>query len=335
MTVNESAPKVSVCMVTYNQERYIAQAIESVLEQQTNFNVEIVIGEDRSTDATRSIVVDLARRHPGRIRPLLNETNLGPKPNFMQTFEACRGQYMAILEGDDYWTSPHKLQMQVDALDAHPNWAMCFHTAQMIYDDWQQAPTLWPGEWNREETTIVELFDSDFIPTSGVLFRNGLFGRFPDWFAKLFIGDWPLHILNAQYGNIGFVPGVMSVYRVHRHGCWSRLDLTTQTKMALDVLAALQGHFQGKYQEPIEASRLKICQRLIDQLQASKAACEQLQSQVQFLQATCDAQGRSLHAIAERKRKRLWRRIGRELRRTTQRLLDASPTRHQEKVRAA
>jgi glycosyltransferase involved in cell wall biosynthesis len=335
MTVNESAPKVSVCMVTYNQERYIAQAIESILEQQTNFDVEIVIGEDCSTDATRSIVVDLARRHPGRIRPLLNETNLGPKPNFMQTFEACRGQYMAILEGDDYWTSPHKLQMQVDALDAHPNWAMCFHTAQMIYDDWQQAPTLWPGEWNQEETTIVELFDSDFIPTSGVLFRNRLFGRFPDWFAKLFIGDWPLHILNAQYGNIGFVPGVMSVYRVHGQGCWSRLDLTTQTKMALDVLAALQGHFQGEYQEHIEASRLKICQRLIDQLQTSKAACEQLQSQVQFLQATCDSQERSLRAIAERKRKRLWSRIRRELRRTTQQLLNVSSTRRHEEIRAA
>jgi hypothetical protein len=262
---------------------------------------------------------------------LLNATNLGPKANFMQTFEACRGQYMAILEGDDYWTSPHKLQMQVDALDSHPTWAMCFHTAQMIYDDWQQAPTLWPGEWNQEETTIVELFDSDFIPTSGVLFRNGLFGSFPDWFAKLFIGDWPLHILNAQYGDIGFIPGVMSVYRVHRHGVWSRLDLTTQTKMALDVLAALQGHFQGKYQEPIEASRMKICQRLIDRLQASNSACEQLQSQVQFLQEACDAQ----RAIAERERRRPWSRLKRNLRRTTQQILDASLMRQRENKQAA
>ena len=331
MAGNGGAPKVSVCMVTYNQERYIAQAIESVLEQQTDFDVEIVIGEDCSTDATRSIVVDLAQRHPGRIRPLLNATNLGPKANFMQTFEACRGQYMAILEGDDYWTSPQKLQMQVDALESHPTWAMCFHTAQMIYDDWRQPPTLWPGEWHQEETTIVDLFDSDFIPTSGVLFRNGLFGSFPDWFAKLFIGDWPLHILNAQYGDIGFIPGVMSVYRVHRHGVWSGLDMTRQTKMALEVLAALQGHFQGEYQEHIEASRLKICQRLIDQLQASKAACEHLQSQVQSLQEACDAQ----RAIAERERRQPWPRLKRNVLRTTRQILDGSLILRREKKRAA
>jgi hypothetical protein len=120
----------------------------------------------------------------------------------------------------------------------------------------------------------------------------------------------------------------MSVYRVHRHGVWSGLDLTRQTKMALDVLAALQGHFQGEYQEHIEASRLKICQRLIDQLQASRTACEHLQSQVQFLQQACDAH-------AERERRQPWPRLKRNVLRTTRQILDGSLIRQRGKNQAA
>ena len=96
--------KVSVCMITYNHERFIAQAIESVLMQETDFRVELVIGEDCSTDGTRAIVREFGERFPERIRLLLPEHNLGMMPNFVATLSACRGQYVALLEGDDYWT---------------------------------------------------------------------------------------------------------------------------------------------------------------------------------------------------------------------------------------
>ena len=110
--------KVSVAMITYNHERFIAQAIESVLMQQTDFAVELVIGEDCSTDGTRAIVRDYGERYPERIRLLLPEHNLGMMPNFVATLKACRGQYVASVEGDDYWTDPHKLQKQVDFLES-------------------------------------------------------------------------------------------------------------------------------------------------------------------------------------------------------------------------
>ncbi|HMP08564.1 MAG TPA: glycosyltransferase, partial [Lacipirellulaceae bacterium] len=109
--------KVSVCMVTYNHERYIAQAVESALAQQTTFPVEIVIGEDCSTDGTRAILAGLAERHPGIVRLRLADANQGAKRNFVGTFAACRGEYVTILEGDDYFTNPAKLQLQADALD--------------------------------------------------------------------------------------------------------------------------------------------------------------------------------------------------------------------------
>src|SRR4051794_3890726 len=119
--------KVSVCMITYNHERFIEQAVASALTQATSFEYEIVIGEDCSTDRTRNILIELQRANPDKIRLLLPEHNLGAQRNFVQTLDMCRGQYIAYLEGDDYWTSSAKLQQQVDFLDQHADFAICFH----------------------------------------------------------------------------------------------------------------------------------------------------------------------------------------------------------------
>jgi glycosyltransferase involved in cell wall biosynthesis len=121
-------PKVSVCMMTYNHERFIAQAIESVLEQKTSFDLELVIGEDCSTDGTRKIVAEYARKYPEKIKAMFRETNLGMTANGIQTLRECRGRYIALLEGDDYWTDPLKLQKQVDFLDVHPTCTACAAT---------------------------------------------------------------------------------------------------------------------------------------------------------------------------------------------------------------
>src|ERR1700745_2179124 len=112
--------KLSVMMITYNHEQFIAQAIESVLMQKVNFDFEIVIGEDCSTDGTRAIVLDFQHRYPGRIALILRPRNIGPMWTKESTLAACRGQYLSILEGDDYWTSTDKIQKQVDFLDSHP-----------------------------------------------------------------------------------------------------------------------------------------------------------------------------------------------------------------------
>ena len=127
--------KVSVHMITYNHERFIAQAIEGVLMQQTDFAVELVIGEDCSTDGTRAIVRRYGERYPERIRLLLQERNLGARANALATLNACRGQYIALCEGDDYWTDPTKLQKQVDFLESHPECSLCFHRVLVVYED--------------------------------------------------------------------------------------------------------------------------------------------------------------------------------------------------------
>ena len=213
---------VSVLMITYNQEKFIAQAIESALTQQVNFEYEIVIGEDCSTDRTREIVISYLKQYPDKIRVLLPDKNLGMLHNFSQTFNACRGKYIAILEGDDYWTSPYKLQKQVDFLDNHPECSFCFHNALMLYDDIRQNRLFHIKQMN-EFYGIEDLLYENFIPTSSTVFRNGLFGTLPDWFYALKMGDWALHILNAQYGKLGYINEVMECYRIHSGGVWTSL----------------------------------------------------------------------------------------------------------------
>jgi glycosyltransferase involved in cell wall biosynthesis len=209
-------------MIAYNHERFVAQAIESVLAQQTTFPIEIVFGEDCSPDNTREIVRELAARHPGRFNLLFPEENLGMNRNLAATIKACRGQYVALLEGDDYWIDPEKLQRQVDFLDSHSECAICFTRASVVNDENQpvDAPSA-----IREVKPIYSLKDylsRVFQPrTCTVMFRRGLFGDFPDWFYGLPVGDFPLHVLNAEHGAFGFLDRVTSAYRIHTGGIWS------------------------------------------------------------------------------------------------------------------
>ena len=259
--------KVSVLTITYNHEKYIAQAIESVLMQEVNFDYELVIGEDCSTDKTREIVIDYQRKYPHKIRLLLNEKNLGMHRNFAQTYHACRGQYIAVLEGDDFWTSPHKLQKQVDFLDNNPDFAICFHNMQVIYEDDIKEPHHLFSTNQKEVITIEDCFKSIPINTvSCCLFRNKLFGEFPKWYFKLPGYDMALHILNAEHGKIMYLNEVMGVYRVHRGGVWSGKVVFDHERRSLICIAGIEfvkiidRHFKYKYRHDI---RIALIQRYI------------------------------------------------------------------------
>jgi len=122
-------PEVSVYIQTYQQRTYIRDAIEGVLAQRRPFELEIVIADDFSTDGTREILEEYRRRHPDLIRLLLPERNLGPTEIFRRALGEVRGELVAWLDGDDYWSDPQKLVRQVEAMRAHPDWAGCFHDA--------------------------------------------------------------------------------------------------------------------------------------------------------------------------------------------------------------
>lgn len=214
---------MSVSIATYNQARYIGQAIQSVLDQQTDFACEIIVGDDCSTDGTQQVILDYQARYPDKIIPLLHPKNLGGagKYNALSTFAIARGQYIATMDGDDYWTSPDKLQKQADFLDTHPDCSTCFHNAQIIWEDGTYAPELVNGPDQKEISTIDDLVGETeiwFMATSSVLFRNGLLAAYPAWYHQSKSGDIPRYILLAKLGNIGYLPAVMSVYRKNRGG---------------------------------------------------------------------------------------------------------------------
>lgn len=216
--------KLSVCMITYNHEDFIAQALDSVLMQDVDFDYEIVLGEDCSTDNTRDIARDYASRFGDRVQLLPAEKNLGGKHNFIRTLRACRGQYIALCEGDDYWTSPQKLAKQVSFLDNHPECAVCFHNVEVIYEDRSQEPRNYCPSGLKEISGLEDILKRNFIPSCSVMFRRGLAHELPDWFCLTGMGDWPLHLMNAEKGKIGYIDQVMGVYRVHSGGAWSSLS---------------------------------------------------------------------------------------------------------------
>lgn len=258
MSATDSAtPVVSVCMITYNHERFIAQAIESVLMQETDFPVELVIGEDCSTDGTRAIVVEYAQRHPDRIRPLLRERNLGMIPNFVATLQACRGKYIALLEGDDYWTDPHKLQKQVEFLEGHPECSMCFHDVMVVYEDQQQESHRYCSPDQKTITTLEDLLVGNFIATCSVVFRH-LSIDFPEWFYQLSMGDWALHILNAQRGHVGYIGQLMGAYRVHPGGVWSATRNVQRLRETLKLYGHLDTYLDLAYKEHIRSAALRL-----------------------------------------------------------------------------
>lgn len=151
--MKDEMPLLSVFMITYNHEKYIAEAIESALMQKTSFKYEIVIGEDCSTDQTRETVLEYATRYADKVKPIYQERNVGANKNAASVREACKGKYIALLEGDDYGIDPLKLQKQVDFLEAHPDFSICFHRAKKVDTEGRDLGTFWPRKsWNKRVT---------------------------------------------------------------------------------------------------------------------------------------------------------------------------------------
>lgn len=215
--------KASVLITTYNQEDLIGRAIEGALEQVTDFDYEIVIGEDCSTDRTRSVICGYRDRYPDRIRPLFRDRNLGLMKNFPQSFLQCRGKYVACLDGDDYWTFPGKLQRQVDFFEAHPDYSICFHNAMMVWEDGSQGPTLHSPPGRKPTYSLGELLPHDFISTSAAVVRRDAIEEFPSWYETMPVPDWPFFVLHAMRGKIGYLDEDWAVYRQHARGVYCRM----------------------------------------------------------------------------------------------------------------
>jgi len=247
--------KVSVAMIAYNHEAYIAEAIESVLMQRTNFALELVVGEDCSADATRSIVCGYRDRNPDRMHVLLQRRNIGMIPNFVTTLEACQGEYIALCEGDDYWTDPRKLQKQVDFLDAHPECSMCFHNVTILEDDGDTQSRLRYASDQKRMWSIEDIVFRNPISTCSVVFRNGLIDEFPAWYYTLPMGDWPLWVLLAMEGPAGYIHEDMATRRVHSRGMFTGRNVVEWASSLLHAYDVMDKSLDFVYHERIQQGK--------------------------------------------------------------------------------
>ncbi|WP_339847479.1 glycosyltransferase [uncultured Dokdonia sp.] len=213
--------KLDVWMVCYNQVDYIKQAVTSILNQKTNFQYRCIIGDDFSTDGTREILTALAKEFPEKIVLLLNKVNQGANKNAMNVYVHCTSEYLALLEGDDYWVDPYKLQRQVDFLEANPEYGFCFHDVA-VYD--QSTNTIKDAVTRQvpETTTMIDLVIGNYIHTPSVVMRNDF--TVPSWFKGVPLGDWTLYMLQIGSRKIKKIDTVMAHYRVHNLSQWSRLE---------------------------------------------------------------------------------------------------------------
>lgn len=217
--------KVTIVCITYNQQKYIRDAIESLVTQKTNFNFEIIISDDCSTDNTPTIIKEYAEKYPDIIKPVFREKNIGAIKNFIYSISLVKSEYIALCEGDDYWINPYKLQKQIDFLETNTEYAGCFHPVKVTYENINKRPTIYPDRKDvkgRKVFTLDDLLQRNYIQTNSVVYRwrfneDNVLDSFPE---NIMPGDWYLHLLHAQKGDIAFLPEVMAVYRRNSGGIW-------------------------------------------------------------------------------------------------------------------
>ena len=249
--------KATVLLVTYNHAPYIAQAIDSVLAQRTEFPFEVVISEDCSTDGTRAIVEAYQRRYPDRIRLLLSDRNRNDNEVIARGIRAARGEIIAYLDGDDWWTVPHKLQAQVTFLERQPGYALCYHSVLRVYEgEVRDAhPSLPPGP--RPPMTTEDVLLNYCINSCSVAFRRAAVPDLPAWYQTADLADWALSVLVSMRGDLGYVDEVMAAYRIHSSGVWSALSDVQRIERRLDFYDRLGADVRHRYPTAIRTARAK------------------------------------------------------------------------------
>ena len=205
-------------MITYNHEEFVEEAIESILSQECTFDFELVISDDKSPDGTKDKIEQIIQNHPkgNKIRFIPQDPNLGMMKNFGFALQQAKGEYIAICEGDDYWTDRTKLQKQFDILESNQNCVLSFHNATVYNQNTKESKAF--NSYSKEFYTSDEMFDTWLIPTASSFFRNVIPTELPDFLIEGTHGDLALFLLLGESGSFHCTNEVMSVYRINDQG---------------------------------------------------------------------------------------------------------------------
>ena len=284
---NHEAPLVSVCMITYNHRNFIAQAIDSVLMQEVDFPVEIIIHDDCSTDGTADIVRNYAQRFPQLIRPTLqteNQYSQGKKP-LLNNFKEARGKYLALLDGDDAWTDPHKLQKQTECLEKHPEHILCYgnvtcvNEKDEVLEKRKIAPEHCRGLSQEEIISCQRV-----IPMGSVMLRyHDILKNMPKVYFKVLNGDTFIFALLAQYGSAAYVDFTPSLYRQHAGGIYSAKTDCQKSKARLNTYRHLYSSLAPQFRPILAKTIIAIHLSLLKLLWSKRKYCQFSSSYFYFL----------------------------------------------------
>lgn len=234
--------KVSICCTTYNHENYIKDALDSFLMQKTNFKYEILIHDDASTDSTAKIIKEYEYKYPDIIKVIYQTENQyckNKKVSATFLYPRAKGKYIALCEGDDYWTDENKLQLQVDFLENNDDFALCVHASTML-DEETKETRLIRGYVNNKSIELKD-FLSDYYNNKWMLFQTSsyvfrrqyvdeLINQKPGYYYKACVGDLPLVLFMGTKGKIFFIDRVMSLYRIKTPSSWSKNEYSSNSK---------------------------------------------------------------------------------------------------------
>ncbi len=244
---NSQLPLVSVCITTYNHEAYIEQTLQGVFNQQTKYPLEIIIYNDCSTDNSH-VIIERLTGDRNNVLYHVQETNKGISQNFYESLLAANGKYVAVLDGDDYWTDPQKIEKQIDFLEANPKYAGCFTDTFMIYgteSEKGKSGALKPK--HKRSISINNIADDGFwIPTSTFVYRNSkLIKPLPEQCWSITMVDIFLFYLIIAEGSVTYLDWVSALYRKHDKGEWSGLNAKKQSKFTQHNLGLMYQYFKN------------------------------------------------------------------------------------------
>lgn len=265
--------KISVVVTAYNHEKYIRQCLESVLNQKGDFQLEVIVGDDYSTDHTLTIIEEFQKRTPEIFNILPVEKNLGITKNLKRCLAACSGEYIAICEGDDYWTDENKLQKQKDFLELRKDCSMCFSAILLYYEEKKLfIPHHAQSLLQKDAITIEDLIENNYIGNfSCCLYRADVVKKLPQRIYDLNMVDWMFNMACSEFGNIGFLREKMSVYRLHSGGAWTGKDIFKQLEEICTYIDISNEFFDFKY-NPLFSQRKQVIKDEVVRIRALENA---------------------------------------------------------------
>jgi glycosyltransferase involved in cell wall biosynthesis len=235
-------PRVNVIITTYNHARYVRRAIEGVLAQE-GVSFDLTIVDDVSTDGTGAIIQEFASAHPDRIQVSCPPVNLFSSAELRRAVNRCEAEFIALMDGDDYWIDPAKLRKQVAVLDEDPSLSMCFHDCVIVDEEGQLVgDSFYWLEPPRARTAYRYMGDKNYVPGPSPVIRRKAIWPLPSWIDSCEWSDWPLHLIAAEYGPIAYIPEPMAAYRVHPGGQWSAVSAEERFEVTRRFLAYFATH---------------------------------------------------------------------------------------------